>query len=70
MTVPPVAVKVTAGGADEPSLQEPDTVNCWVAPVTRVAEAGFRMSWVSVAAVMVTAAVSASVPAVWRAMTR
>src|ERR1043165_8654816 len=70
--LPPVAVQVTAGVADDPSLHEPDTVNCWVPPGARDTEDGLRTSSVSVGGgtAMVIALVSALVPPVWTAITR
>src|ERR1044072_5354955 len=69
---PPVAVQVTAGVVDDPSLHEPDTVNCWVPPGARDTEDGLRTSCVSVGGgtAMVTALVSALVPPVSTAITR
>src|ERR1051326_6761989 len=46
--VPPVAVQVTDGGADDPSLQEPDTVNCCESPGASVIEEGVTTSAVRV----------------------
>src|ERR1044071_7779436 len=46
--VPPVAVQVTGGGPDDPSLHEPDTANCCVAPGASVIDGGVRTSAVRV----------------------
>src|ERR1051326_8682789 len=67
--VPPVAVQVTWGSVEDPSLQEPATVNCWVPPTGSDTEDGLRMSSVRLGAEIVTALVSASVPPVCTAIT-
>src|ERR1051326_7494570 len=69
-TVPPVAVQVTWGGVEDPSLQEPDTVNCCVPPTGSDTEDGLRMSCVRVGGGIVTTLVSAMLPPVCTAITR
>src|ERR1043166_4211294 len=67
--VPPAAVQVTWGGVDDPSLQEPATVNCCVPPISSDTEDGLRTSCVRVGGEIVTALVSALLPPVCTAIT-
>src|ERR1051326_8032670 len=67
--VPPAAVQVTWGGVDDPSLQEPATVNCCVPPISSDTEAGLRTSCVKLGRAIVTALVSALLPPVCTAIT-
>ena len=44
VTVPPVAVYVTAGVVVVPSLRAPATVNCWMPPAVSIALGGVRIT--------------------------